>query len=222
MPRCPRALAIAVTAGLLLLAGCAGNLVVDSTVQSFSGLKALPATPTYRFDRLPLQQTQPAQEQVEALADQALFKAGLRRDDLAPVYSVEVSARVQRTLSPWADPWDSWGWGGAAYPWGGYWRHGYGYPYPRADYIWFQREVGVVVRELASKQVVFESRAANDGPWADHAVVIGAMFDAAMVGFPNPPPGLRYVNVEVIRPQAQAAAPGPERAPAPAPSPTGR
>jgi hypothetical protein len=217
MQRYARAFVLAGAACLVLVAGCATNLVVDSTVQSFSGLLALPETPSYRFDRLPLQE-QPSQEQVEALADRALHKAGLRRDDLAPRYSVEVSARVQRTLSPWADPWDGWGWGGAAYPWGGYWRSGYGYPFPRSDHIWFQREVGVVVRDMASKQVVFESRAANDGPWMDNAIVIGAMFDAAMVGFPNPPPGVRHVNVNVQMTEATAqgaspATPAPTSAP---------
>jgi hypothetical protein len=216
MQRFTRALAFCAAA--LALAGCATNVVLDSTVQSFSGLPALPAAPTYRFERLPLQQSQPAQPQVETLADPALFKAGLRRDDAAPRFSVQVSARVQRTLSPWADPWDGWGgWGaGPGYAWGRRWGPGFGPPFPRTDQIWFQREVGVVVRELAGNKVVFESRAANDGPWYDNATVITALFEAAMAGFPNPPDGVRRVNVQLVKPQAQAAAPPAAAASAPA------
>ena len=46
------------------------------------------------------------------MADPALFKAGFQRNDLAPRYSVQVSARVQRVLSPLAEPWDRWPAGG--------------------------------------------------------------------------------------------------------------
>jgi hypothetical protein len=221
MKRFMRSLALAGTVAVGLLAGCATNQVLDSTVQSFSGLPTLPASPTYRFERLPLQQAQPGQQQVEALADPALFKAGLRRDDASPRLSVQVSARVQRTVSPWADPWDGWGWGPPGYPWGRRWGPGFGAPFPRADQIWFQREVGVVVRDIASNKVVFESRAANDGPWFDNTVVLGAMFEAAMAGFPNPPQGVRRVSVQLVDPKAQVAAPT-ASAPAAAASAPGR
>ncbi len=75
--------------GLLVLAaaalsGCATSYMLDNNVQSFSSLAALPAQPTYRFDRLPSQQAFQFQGQIEAMADPALFKAGLRRDDAAP------------------------------------------------------------------------------------------------------------------------------------------
>ena len=100
-----------VVALAVLLSGCATGYLLDNSVQSFSSLTALPAQPSYRFERLPSQQA-PAQAQLEAMADAALHKAGLRRDDANPRYSVQVSARLQRVLSPWADPWDGWGWGG--------------------------------------------------------------------------------------------------------------
>jgi hypothetical protein len=44
---------------------------------------------------------------------------------------------------------------------------------------------------------VFESRAINDGPSLDGKAVFSAMFDAALQGFPNPPPGPRKVSVQV-------------------------
>lgn len=199
---------IVVVCAVVVLSGCASGYLLDNQVQSFSGLPSLPANPTYKFERLPSQQAAADQAQVEALADPALFKAGLRRDDANPRYSVQVAARMQRSLSPWADPW---GWGG----WNGWPGYGYGYagvgqrrhgaslglgfggPFPRMEQPWFQREVTVVVRELASNKVVYETRAFNDGPWLDSPTVLGAMFDAALQGFPNAPPGPRRVNVQI-------------------------
>jgi hypothetical protein len=181
-----------------LLSGCATGYLLDNNVQSFSNLTALPAASTYRFERLPSQQG-PAQVQLEGMADTALHQAGLRRDDANPRYSVQVSARLQPVLSPWADPWDRWGWGPG---YGlGLRRHGYGFglagPFGRMESPWYQREVSVIVRELPSNRVVFESRAQNAGPWLDNGTVFPAMFQAAMQGFPNPPPGPRRVDVQV-------------------------
>lgn len=180
-----------------LLAGCASTFVVDSNVRSFSSLAALPAQPTYRFERLPSQQ-EPGQAQLEAMADAALHRAGLRRDDANPRYAVQVSGRLQPTLSPWADPWR---WGGG---WGvGYHRRGlglgFGGPWGGLESPWYHREVAVVVRELPSNRVVFESHASHDGPWLDNHTVFPAMFQAAMQGFPSPPQGPRRVDVQVGR-----------------------
>jgi hypothetical protein len=46
---------------------------------------------------------------------------------------------------------------------------------------------------------VFESRAINDGPWMENAAVFPAMFEAALQGFPTPPPGPRRVDIQVGR-----------------------
>ncbi len=186
----------------VLLTGCASGYLLDSNVQSFSSLRSLPANPAYRFERLPSQQASAGQAQLEALADQALFKAGLRRDDAAPRYSVQVTARVQPVLSPWADPSDGWGggWGRWGLGFGGRgFGVGFGGPFYRMERPWYQREVGVVVRELPSNQVVYETHAGNDGPWGDSAAVLPAMFDAALQGFPTPPAGPRRVNVQVVK-----------------------
>jgi hypothetical protein len=179
------------------LSGCASTYLLDNSVQSFSQLTALPAQPTYRFERLPSQQA-PAQTQLEAMADGALHKAGLRRDDANPRYSVQVSGQLQRVLSPWADPWDGWGWGAFGV---GHRGLGFGFmgPFPRMESPWFQRDVAVIMRELPSNRVVYETRAMNAGPWMDSAAVFPAMFEAAMHGFPTPPPGPRLVNVQIGR-----------------------
>lgn len=191
---------MAAATAVLVLAGCASTYKLDNQVQSFSHLTAMPAQPSYRFERSLSQQADPAQQALEALADPALHRAGLRRDDSAPRYSVQVSARTERSLSPYADPWGPWGWGGWGVGLGG--RHfglGLGGPWPRGDSYWFHREVSVIVRELASNRVVYETRAVNDGPWLDNNAVLPAMFDAAMQGFPNPPPGPRRVDIQVGR-----------------------
>jgi len=189
-------------AGALLLSGCASSYVLDNNVQSFSSLAGMPAQPTYRFERLPSQQV-PDHAVLESMADPALHKAGLRRDDANPKYSVQVSARIQALLSPWADPWDTWGWG---WGWGGFgWGHhrrfglglGYGTRFSSWESPWYHREVNVIIRDLATGRVVFESRAANDGPWSSNAAVFPPMFEAALQGFLNPPPGPRQVNVTV-------------------------
>lgn len=188
-----------VLAGVMaLLSGCASTYLLDNQVQSFSQLAAVPAQPTYRFERSLSQQQDPNQLALEALADPALHKAGLRRDDAAPRYSIQVGARTERTLSPYADPW-GWGWGGG---WGvGYGgRHfgvGLGGPWPSTETWWVHREVSVIVRELASNRVVYETHATNDGPWLDHQAVLPAMFEAAMQGFPTPPPGPRRVDIQM-------------------------
>jgi hypothetical protein len=173
-----------------VLSGCAAGYLLDNNVQSFSGLSALPASATYRFERLPSQQASPVQSQLEAFADPALFRAGLRRDDAAPNYSVQVTARVRPVLSPWAGPWD--GWGDPRFM-----HHGFGAPFRRMDQPWFEREVAVVMREIPSNRVVYETHAANDGPLADDTAVLPAMFQAAMQGFPVAPQGPRRVDIQV-------------------------
>jgi len=188
-----------VAAAASMLAGCANTYLLDNQVQSFSQLPALPAQPTYRFERSLSQQQDPAQPALEALADPSLYRAGLRRDDSAPRFSVQVSARTEQVLSPYADPyWGPWGFGGWGVGFGG--RHGaigFGGPFPRADSYWFRREVSVVLRELPANRVVYETHAVNDGPVLDNRVVLPAMFDAAMSGFPNPPPGPRRVDIQL-------------------------
>jgi hypothetical protein len=190
---------LAAGAALLLLAGCASTYLLDSQVQSFSQLPALPAQPTFRYERSLSQQADPVQQALEALAEPALFRAGLRRDDAAPRFSVQVSARTEQVLSPYADPyWGPWGWGGWGPGYGGrYGAIGFGGPWPRADSYWFRREVSVVVRELPANRIVYETHAHNDGPVLDNRIVLPAMFQAAMQGFPNPPPGPRRVDIQL-------------------------
>jgi hypothetical protein len=182
----------------VLLSGCAGGFLLDNQVEAFSKLAAMPPQPTYRFDRLPSQNFNPSQPALEALADPALHKAGLRRNDADPRYSVQVSAITQQSISPYVDPWSYGGGLGVGYGRGGGVGISLGGPlYPRMNELWFHREVRVIVRDLSTSQVVFETHATNDGPWLDNRAILPVMFEAAMNGFPTPPPGPRRVDIHV-------------------------
>jgi hypothetical protein len=139
------------------------------------------------------------------MAAAALERVGLRRDDAKPQYTAQIGARVTAELSPWADPWYFHGaWGPGYRPWGhGPWRgrglYGgwYGPAFTPPANPWYVREVSVVLRELPSHRVVYETHARNEGPYATSGAVLPVMFQAALQGFPNPPAGERRVDIEI-------------------------
>lgn len=210
------------------LSGCATSWTVDSQVASFSRPPGPKAPATYRFERLPSQQAQEAaQLELETMAATALASVGLRRDDAAPRYSAQVNARVSVEWSPWADPWVYSGWGPRGpYGWGYYgrpypyygrgWYGGgwYGPAFAPASSPWYSREVSLVLRELPGNQIVYETRASNDGPYSSNGPILAALFQAAVQGFPNPPAGVRRVDVTINTGEAPATAQAPAVAPA--------
>lgn len=190
-------------AATALLAGCAGPYTLDHSVQTFSALPAVPVQAGYTYERLPSQSGDPSQPRLEAVVDASMARLGLRRDDAAPRYSLQVWSRFQRVSYP-----------GAAYPplsgWGsvGFGSHsgvgiGLGMGFPLGGWgdtsPWYQREFGLVMRELAGGRVVYESRAFNEGNWIDPWVALPAMADAALQGFPQPPAGMRRVTTRITR-----------------------
>jgi hypothetical protein len=192
------------------MAGCSTARLVDSDVTAFSRWSAAPPAPgtPYRFERLPSQQTlaaQQDQDRVEALARNALAKVGL---DLAPNvarYSVQV---LVSTLVLDRGFYGGPSYGGFGYPMTGVFMGGgsrgaslgLGMSFPlRFPDPYFKRELSLLMRELSTGQVVFETRAVHDGVWSDTLAVLPAMLDAALLGFPQPPPGTRRVNVEIPR-----------------------
>ncbi|WP_295532145.1 DUF4136 domain-containing protein [uncultured Pseudacidovorax sp.] len=231
MQRAVRLLGLAaMTAVAAGLAGCATSYVVDNNVQSYAKAP-IPPGATYRFERLPSQQANDAaQTDLETLAEPSLAAAGLRRDDANPRYAVQVSARSQLELSPWADPWfDGPGWGPG---WGPRWGVGLGYGRPGwygggwwgpgalpPNQTWYGREVSIVMRSLPDRQVVYETHARNDGPYPDTRRILPVMFHAALQGFPNPPQAVRRVDVTVeTKPQTITPAASAPQAGTPAPS----
>ena len=89
-----------------VLAGCATHRVVEGDVRSFSRLPAAATAQqpmTYRLERLPSQQT-PSFDPILALAEQALARAGLQRNDDSGQWVVQLGA--QAGFTPRRDPFD--------------------------------------------------------------------------------------------------------------------
>lgn len=193
------------------LSGCSSMRLVDTDVQSYATPPPVAIGASYRFERLPSQQAQAEaaqQTQLEALVQPVLGKAGLRRDDATASYSVQIAAAVRvDPYGPWDRPLIGWG-PGFGLGWELHSGHGrflghypfmgmYSFGMSEQPYYW--RQVSLVIRNLSSAQVVYETHAAHDGSWADDKAVLGAMFEAALQGFPTPPPGPRRINIEIPR-----------------------
>lgn len=187
---------IALLIGAILLSGCAGVRLVDTQVNSFAP-QAITAGANYQFERLPSQMADPVnQAKLEKLAEQALTKVGLKRQNNAPLL-VQVSA-VQRQENALNQ-------GGVGIGWGLGWVFGHGaistgnrgtlFPGLESRTTYW-RQVSLIMRNAAGA-VVFESHASHEGIWADGEVVLAAMLDAALQGFPTPPAGVRRVNIEI-------------------------
>ncbi len=189
----------------LLVTGCSSLRLVDSDVTAFPKWSAAPPKPgtPYRFERLPSQQTAPSQQDLlEAQARTALAKVGLELSPEAARYSVQVNAITELVERPGYGPYDGWGGGfGTGVFIGGGSRGasvGLGFPL-RLPETYYRREVTVVMRDLQTQQVTYETRAHHDGVWRDTPNIIPAMLDSALLGFPEPPQGTRRVNVEIPR-----------------------
>lgn len=193
---------LALTFMMVVLTGCAGMRIVDTDVRAFAAEPGVQVPATYRFERLPLQQRQGEfRDWLETITQAELTQVGMQRDDVAPQYSVMIDLRMAR--DPRA-PWDD------APFWGGFYhRNAVVLPSGAVVYVptvamqfdtpYYRREVHLLVRRLSDGMVVFESRANHDGRWSDDRAVLPAMLEAALRGFPNPPQGLRRVDIEIPR-----------------------
>jgi len=83
-----------------------------------------------------------------------------------------------------------------------YTRGGPLYPGMRSDiheppiYV---REVSILIRDLQTGQVVYQTKATHDGPWSDHANILRTMISAALQGFPSPSTVKRRVDIPISR-----------------------
>ena len=200
-----------IATSLWLVTGCASVRLVDTDVTAFSKWTATPPGPgtAYRFERLPSQQNPAAQQDaVEADARAALAKVGLELNPAVARYSVQVVATTQiiERGYPGYDGVFGGGFGGfsggsGVFLGGGSRGAGFGLSFPMRfpEPTYFKRELSMLMRELATQQVVFETRAFHDGVWSDTQAVFPTMMDAALRGFPEPPPGTRRINVEISR-----------------------
>jgi len=200
-------MALAVLA-LTVLTGCASMRLIDSDVVSVAA--APPGMnlqgSKYRFERLPSQAHNPEAGLAEQQAQAAMTAVGLVRDDAHAQLSVMVGFSGSSYL---ADPWGrplgpGWsphgsiaigtGWGGG---FGSHIGLGMGMRFPPPTH--YRREVSLIMRDLKSGQVVYETRASHSGPWSDSMPIFSTLFQAAMANFPNPPTGVRRVNIELPR-----------------------
>ncbi len=186
-----------------LLTGCAGMRVVDSQVLAVAnvppGVQLQGAK--YRFERLPSQAGNPEAGLAEQQAEQALAAVGLVRDDAAAQLSVLVGFQgTQYLADPWGYPYPG-TYGsisiGRGVPWGSGVGFGMGMRFPPPTQ--YRREVSMILRDLKSGQVVYETRASHDGPWSDSTTIFATLFKAALAHFPTPPAGPQRVNIEIPR-----------------------
>lgn len=187
----------------LFITGCAGLRVVESDVTAFHNWTAAPPPPgtPYRFERLPSQQAVGAQQDpVEGLARNALARVGMEFNPAAARYSVQVqiSTRVIEQVG-YGGGYDGFGFATpGVFLAGGNRGAGFGLSFPIAyASTYHRRELTLLVRDLATSQVAFETRAVNDGVRNETLAVLSSMMDAALQGFPQPPAGPRRIAVPV-------------------------
>lgn len=180
-----------------LLAACAST-PPEATVQVFTGPPQVAAGTSYRYERLPSQAGQPAQTQLEAAADAALARAGLRRDDAAGRLAVQLTATQDRVAGPGS------GYGGGPQVgigigsggWGSGVGIGFGIPIGGGGGGQAWQRIDVQMRDAASGHVVYQSQA-SAGSGASQA----ALVDAALRDFPNAPAGARQVPLAASAPR---------------------
>lgn len=209
MPR--RTLALSCAALIALLAaGCSGLRTIESEVRAtvpradtHGASATILEAPTplgpgmhYRFERLPSQAEEPGRaEAIEAMADTALQAAGLVRDEQQPRYSVQVRTGVE---SYYVDDW------GRRYPgvppyspaffgeFGVFVGPGRIGPGTRIGMGWtswpptvrYAYAVSLLLRDLDTQRIVYETQASHEGPWGDRDRVLPALLQAALQDFP--------------------------------------
>ena len=180
----------------------------------------------YRFERTPAVAGQPAPDKLEAMAQNALARVGAQRDDAGAQVSVQVSGQVS---AYWVDDWGRplgygprfslglgyGGWGRGGFGWG------MGWPLYDPSIPAYMSEVHLLMRDLRTGQIVYDTQARHDGTWHDTDNVLSALFVAALEGYPNPPQTTRRVGVPLLpKPGTGAAAATPTVGTGtPAPSP---
>ena len=190
--------------GLALLSGCASMRMIDSDVVSIT---AAPAgmnlqTAPYRFERLPSQLNNPEAGLAEQQAQAAMTAVGMVRNDAAAQLSVTVGfSGTQYPADAWGRPigpgWTPFGSLTIGSGMNSHMGVGLGMRFPPPTH--YRREVSLIMRDLKSGLVVYETRAVHAGPWRDSEAIFATLFKAALANFPNPPMGERRVNIELPR-----------------------
>lgn len=195
-----------VAALAFFVTGCSTVQVVESDVTAFYSWSAAPPAPgtPYRFERLPSQQIVGVQhDAVEGLARNALARVGMELMPAGARYSVQVSVGTQVIERL---PYNGAGYDGFGFPANGVFLGGgnrgaaLGMSFPMLySEPYYRRELTLLLRDLGSGQVVFETHATSDGVQYETLAVLSAMLDAALNGFPQPPAGPRRINIQMPR-----------------------
>jgi hypothetical protein len=201
------------TTALLGLSGCAslsGPAMLSADVASYGEWAADLKPGTYRFERLPSQQTQAElQAQLEAAAAPALAAAGFvpAPSGSEAEFVVQLGARASRVeVSPWHDPL----WWRGTHP---LWRPGPGlggrplWPWPHSTWLglshegWrppqVQQEVALLIRDRRSGKPLYETRASTEGfaRSTQANTALAPLFSAALKDFPTTGLNPRSVSV---------------------------
>lgn len=206
---------LSVFAGLALaalLAGCSTTRQVESNVNSFSTLSALPAPPTYRLERLPSQAANAVRfDAIESQAQQALADVGLQRDDRNASLVLQLGAEAGLVPNPYWYPYygpyygpfygpapfyGRFGWGYGRGGWGMGMGTGWMMDMPTPLY---HRKVSLILRDAKSQKIVYETSAVYEDVWTDDPAIYGVLFRQALAGFPTPPQGTRVLRTLVDR-----------------------
>lgn len=216
-----RVATLALLAAALATGGCATLNTVSSEVTSYAQWPAgrTPAG-TYVFERLPSQQARgDEQAQLEAAAARALAGIGFRpaADGASPDVRVQLGARLGRSRTPFVDdrlyaPYGFWGW---PYARGAWWGPGWGLGLGwTLDSPRYDREVALLMRDGRTGAPLYETRAVSEGTGSFSTVLLGALFEAALKDFPQPPAGQRVVRVPLTDERGAAAPAGAASVPA--------
>jgi hypothetical protein len=186
---------VGVTLATVVLSGCATSRNVESEVRSFGGATPILAGASYRFERLPSQSPQSV-EPLELAAQKVLTAKGLVRSDAQASYSVQVrldaDALQPDALQHWANtPFPD---RVVVAPDGSVWRQ---VRRPLLDPTWYRHSLQVVVRELASGSVAYETRAVHESPWSDTPNLIAPLMEAALGDFPQAQPAPKTIAIEL-------------------------
>jgi hypothetical protein len=177
-----------------LLAACAAP-PPQALVHVFTPGFQLPSASTYRHERLPSQAGRPDLALLEGVADAGLARAGLQRTDVNARLAVQVTVSQDAVAysSGWGPASVGVGVGGGSWGGGGV---GLGFSFPiGGSPVYPSLRVDVLLRDLVSGQVVFQSQASSNSG-ANPAMLL----EAALRDFPNAPPGTRVVPLAGLSP----------------------
>ena len=203
------------------LSGCAAGVrVVDAQVQTTAarapGASLLAPGARYRLEPAAAGLGQLPPARIDAMAEAALARVGLVRDDAAARLGVQASAHVNAYWAHGYEPSNaalSLGFGRGFRGGGVGLGVGFGGPIMDPTIPAYVSEARLLMRDVQTGQIVYDTRARHDGPWHDTENVVAALFAASLQGFPVAPEVSRRVQVPLVpvvqggaRPTAPAAA----------------